>query len=167
MTTTYKECVAARKARVERAIAERQPWETVTDLAEKAGVSKRTIEAQLQSPHPCGDCNSEAAEPDIPTEPLMAMAGDPDPEAAHEAEKTAGREREAIVRSEAKRAHARDLDDDLAPYRPEPYQPTPTPRLSLVPKVDPTDEIVALFSVLSPSDKSRAFERQAAIRAAF
>lgn len=40
---TFKECQAARAARVEEVLASAQPWETERELAEKAGVDQKTI----------------------------------------------------------------------------------------------------------------------------
>lgn len=57
----YNKCTADRRARVERVLAEAQPWETERQLAEKAKVTDRTIRnvktALLQNRKGFLDCN--------------------------------------------------------------------------------------------------------------
>lgn len=64
---TYKECTAARRARVEAVIAAAEPWETQAELAEKAGVNLRTVKRALHDGTPVPFCNSEP-EAEIPYE---------------------------------------------------------------------------------------------------
>lgn len=75
---TYKACTAARHERAQKVVEERQPGDTVADLAEKADVSKRTIERLLQSPPRGGECNN-ASKPEVPEfpEPLEFEAEHP------------------------------------------------------------------------------------------
>jgi hypothetical protein len=75
-TETYKECTAARQARVERVIAERQPWDTQEDLAQKAEVSVMTIRRLLQNCSPEQFCNSEDDE--APYEPKIPWEEQPE-----------------------------------------------------------------------------------------
>jgi len=59
----YEECVAARQARVTEVLASAEPWETINELAARAGVAPRTVDrakAKLLQTAPSGvDCNSE------------------------------------------------------------------------------------------------------------
>ena len=64
---SYKACMASRRARVEKVIAEAAPWETQQQLADKAGVSVDTVQRTLQMTAPAVDCNSDTpAEPKPP-----------------------------------------------------------------------------------------------------
>lgn len=54
---TYKECIASHKARYQAVLDTREPWETIEDLAKRAGCGHATIERLLQSPSPEENCN--------------------------------------------------------------------------------------------------------------
>ena len=65
-TETYRKCTAARTARVEQVIAARQPGETEKQLAERAGVSRSTVQRliRLQKASREADCNkTESSNP--------------------------------------------------------------------------------------------------------
>jgi hypothetical protein len=71
---TYKQCTAARQARVEEVLASAEPWATQKELAEKAGVDVRTIKraVQLQKMTPAPDCNKDDNyPPEDPTEQIV------------------------------------------------------------------------------------------------
>jgi len=58
----YEECVAARQARVAEVLASAEPWETIDELAARAGVAPRTVKRAkaklLQTGTGDTDCNS-------------------------------------------------------------------------------------------------------------
>lgn len=65
----YQECMAARRARVERVIKEADPWETNDDLAVRAGVHLRTVlktKALLQTVATTTVCNNGQDEDEEP-----------------------------------------------------------------------------------------------------
>jgi len=59
----YEECVAARQSRVTEVLASAAPWETIDELAARAGVAPRTVDRAkaklLQTASDGVDCNSE------------------------------------------------------------------------------------------------------------
>lgn len=61
---SYKECTATRTARVEKVLQEAKPGDTELELAERANVARRTIQATkkrlLQKAQPRADCNKQA-----------------------------------------------------------------------------------------------------------
>lgn len=63
-TEAYNECMAARRARVEAVIAERKPWETQRELAEKAGVSRQAVSQAMDryNSQELANCNSQNTE---------------------------------------------------------------------------------------------------------
>jgi hypothetical protein len=66
----YKECMATRTARV-REVIEQNPYDSLPQLAEKAGVNEKTVrrerERLLQTRTPVQDCNKDWTPQERPT----------------------------------------------------------------------------------------------------
>jgi len=73
----YEECVAARQSRVTEVLASAAPWETIDELAARAGVAPRTVDRAkaklLQTASDGVDCNSEP--PPTPSRTPKPLSG--------------------------------------------------------------------------------------------